>query len=347
MASNYGLGIMGGLNLGLNDIRDLKINANTKIGRNHNKDYVLRYKNSDVDGASHFVMVPASVQQHDHPVASLVELGDVDSVSIGATAAANDATPFAFSWDKNTSKFQPYNIPRNIVELLGSKVAGGEAGVPKVLFYDSNVNQFKMQDLRPYLPRENPSVKLIGIPLHLKIDQMRTIMKAGNQLERLINCGEWYCSYNVTVGSVGLFYDTQLHVLGLKAGDDAATLTLQAASRQMTDTLKILRKGTLFIKCIKLSTSGEYDEFIDTIAIKAESRVKCAIVINIDEKRRDLDISFIGDQNVSDNLSAVIGQQNKHNLDIGTIKLKRIVILDVKYFPEILSSEEITNLLNI
>ena len=173
-----------------------------------------------------------------------------------------------------------------------------------------------------------------------------TIMKVGNELKKWINSGEWYCGYSVTAGSVGLFYDTQLNVLGLKAGDDECSLRMQTASQQMTDTLKILKKGTLFIECIKLSTSGEYDPFIEAIGIKAESRVKCAIVINIDEERRYLDISFIGDQNVSDNISAVIIEENKHNLDIETIKLKRIVLLDVKYFPEILSSEEITNLLN-
>ena len=47
-ASNYGLGLTS-LNLGLDDIKDLKVNVNTKIGRNHNKDFVLRVSGTIVD----------------------------------------------------------------------------------------------------------------------------------------------------------------------------------------------------------------------------------------------------------------------------------------------------------
>ena len=344
MASNYGLGVTA-LNIELDDIRDVKINANTKIGRNHNKDYVLRYKN---DG-SHFVMVPAAVQQHEHPAANLAELGDVDTVSLGATAAANDATPFGFSWDRSASKFLPYNIPRNLDEVLDGTVRAGTAGIPQVLFYHSNENKYKLQDLRHYLPHENSDVKLIRIPLHLKITPTTVIMKAGNELKKWINSGEWYVVYSATGATggsnIGLFWDTQLNVLGLKAGVDEGALTMQAASRAMTDHLKILRKGTLFIKCIKLSTEGEYDELVDGISIQASEQTKCAIIINIDEVRRNLEIRFVGEENVANNLRAVIGEENKDNLDISTIKLKRFILLDLKYFTEILSNEDITNLI--
>ena len=148
MASNYGLGTINSLNFGLEDIRDIKLNANMKIGRNHNKDYVLRYKN-DIGG--HFVLAPAAVQQHDHSAANLVELGDIDTVSLSATSAANDATPFGFSWDG--TKFVPYNIPRNLEEVLDGTLPAysAVAGTPNVLYYDSNVNKYKMRDLRLYL----------------------------------------------------------------------------------------------------------------------------------------------------------------------------------------------------
>ena len=142
-----------------------------------------------------------------------------------------------------------------------------------------------------------------------------------------------------------MFWDTQINVLGLKAGADEATLTMQTASQQMTDSLKNLKKGTLFIKCIKLSTEGDYDELIDGISIQASSRTKCAIIINIDQVNRSLDIRFIGEENIANNLSSTISEENKDNLDISTIKLKRIILLDLKYFKEILSNEDITNLI--
>ena len=292
-------------------------------------------------------MTPAAVQQHEHPAETLAELGDVDSVSLNATMAANDPTPFGFSWDRNAAKFLPYNIPRNLEEVLDGVVSGGVAGAPNVLYYDSNVNKYKMHDLRNYLPHENPSVKLIGIPLDLKITPTTAIIKTGNQLRRWINSGEWYCSYDCTAASdtpLGLFWDTQLHVLGLKTGPTAATLTMQAAGQQMTDTLKTIKKGTLFINCIKLASEGEYDELVDGISIRAGNRVKCAIIIKIDEVRGELDIDFVGDD--VDNIDVVRAQNDKYNLDISTITRKRTILL-IKYFPEILSNEDITNLLSI
>ena len=328
------------------DIRDIKLNANTKIGRNHNKDYVFRYKNTNADIGGHFVLAPAAVQQHDHPAANLAELGDIDPVSINATMAANDATPFGFSWDQTTLKFVPYNIPRNLEEVLDGIVTGTgtTAGTPNILYYDSNVNKYKMRDLRLYLPHENPSVKLIGIPLDLEITPHTVIMKTGNELKRWINSGKWYCSYGAA-GNLSLFWDTQLDILGLKTGDTAATLSMQTASQQMTDTLKTIKKGTLFINCIKLATEGEYDELVDGISIRAGNRVKCGIIIELDEAKELFDISFVGDG--IETIGAVRSDNTRYNLDISTIKLKRIIMLSVKYFPGVLSNEDITNLLSI
>ena len=135
MASNYGLGVIDPLNPGLNDLLDVRIPDDVKKNRNNNRDYCLRWNNS----TRNFVLSPTAVQQHDHPI-DLGDLTDVSDESIAARKATSDATPFGFTWNRATSTFMPYDIPRNIDELLDSTVLAdpGVSGIPYVLVYNES-----------------------------------------------------------------------------------------------------------------------------------------------------------------------------------------------------------------
>ena len=229
MSLDYGYGLSTH-NLELADLRDLKIDDDVKIRRNHNKDYILRYRNE-----GNFVLAPASVQNHEHKT-DFSELADIDQ-SVSATKTANDPTPFGLTWNRTTEKFEPYNIPRNLTEVLDSIIAGGvnEApGTPNIIYFDSNVNKYRLKDVRDYLiPPESAKTKILCIPLHLKVTPNTTIMKTDNTLRRWINSGTWYASYFASGGPASLFYDTTSKKLGLKGTAEQAVLTLKTATQHI------------------------------------------------------------------------------------------------------------------
>ena len=344
MTSDYGLGVVDKLNPALDDLLDVKVPVDIDRKRNDARDFIFRYNFT----TRSFELNPAATQQHDHPT-DLSQLTDVDS-SIENFKTTNDSTPFAFTWDPNTGNFMPYSVPRNLNELLESVVTVDQnlAGIPHVIYYDDTDNKYKMRDLRHYIhrPPENPLLKLIDMPLHLTITSLTAIFK-NDGLRRWINSGKWYCSYQWErdSGQITLFKDGQLKILGLKSPDSGETAVLTVKGCRPTP---IITDGTLVIRIIKLDSEDKYDPFIGGYSIKCKKRTKCAVIISLDSNNisgEGADLSFVGD-GVDENLD--FSRDNTDpSIDISTITLRHIIIQDIRYFPSMLSREDLTALLAV
>ena len=163
--------------------------------------------------------------------------------------------------------------------------------------------------------------------IDLKITADKTIMKDYNTLSRIYNSGEWYLTYDAAKESkLRLFFDTVEKQLGIKP-ENYSELKLNTASDLMTESIKNINIGTITIDCIKLGTNGEFDPLIDYISIKCNSKTRTTIKITLLPGL--CNVEFTDDTN--NNLTSKIDIRNNYVLDISTITLKRMILLNLSY----------------
>ena len=318
MASNFGLGAITPQGLAISDLKD--VNVPRLNGRDHKKDFILKWKND----VKLFNLEPAAIQAHDHDT-NLADLNDIDETIDDIKNKPH--VPFSFAYSDRDNKFYTFELPRDFLELIEKPLTSVDpnivGSVPYVLVYNSQTQIFSLSDMRHYLAEINHRVSRMNPRLHLKIDPMKTIVKENNILTRVFNSGSWYCSYIVNTGSVKLFYDTALKELGLKP-DTEAKLELQTANQVMTNNLGAVNEGIMIIKCIKLSTESEYDPLFNGIEIICGQRTLLEIIINT--KNNEVDV-------VSDTNNLPVRykvSEGMTSLDIKTLTLKRLILIDLK-----------------
>ena len=133
------------------------------------------------------------------------------------------------------------------------------------------------------------------------------------------------------------FYDAQFKTLGLKPIDDETKLKMFTVNDAMTDDMKKVTSGTIIIKCIKLNTEDEYDTLLDWFAIKCDRRTLLTIEIHIENE--NINVTFT-ENKVSSKLAEALQEnevlyaltQGLKFLDIKTITLKRMILIDFKVF---------------